>query len=212
MTFEKPSYVAEIKRLALSWQFILGCVLITVGTVGEAFFNFSWVNMAALSISAVHIAALWMVVYEAKRGDSDAHTQKALTMFKFALIFFVAMTVFSFALMGLNMVLAQADSTVLMVYLMMGAGIAFLYIKFYLLAFIKVVKSIRERLSEKGVPLEGLRAFMIASYLIIGLTIFSSLAGMGGTVETFTFEWSFIFIAANAAGMLLCLRTLKKFE
>ncbi|MCL2202374.1 MAG: hypothetical protein FWB88_00325 [Defluviitaleaceae bacterium] len=226
-------YLMEIKRLTRSVPFLLGCLLITVGTVGNIFFGFTWQNILDIAFATVHIAALWILVLEAFSHTAYKKTLTALAMFKVSVVLNLILICIVFGITGIAVLFATMQGISFLFLLAIVGGIGYLIIKYFFLALLKVLNAIKERITTgKYTPLDGLGSFLVLSYIGIGVSVvnaftsmfvdiyydtatyFPPAAGMvinDTTVEPFVFSWGIIFVIANGIGMVLCLRTLKRY-
>jgi len=201
-------YIADLKRLASSVPFIVGCILITIGSFGSILFDYSWQNILGLAFAAVHIIALWLLVFESVNSpDSCSKTLTALSMFKVSAVLSLILICIIFGLTAILLLLSLMQGIMFLFIIGIVGGLGYVIIKYYFLALLKVLSSIRSRiLSGKYSSLEGLGSFLVLSYIIIGINIIVLIIGLG------TFSIGLLFLLANSVGMILCLRTLKKFE
>jgi len=124
--------IKEIRVLVSSVPFIIGSVLLTIGAVGNALTNVTWLSVLDLAFAAVHITGLWFLVFEAvRRPSSCTKTLTALTMFKVAAVLFMVLVCILFGAAGIVLLLAIMRGAALLFILAVFGGIGFLLIKFY---------------------------------------------------------------------------------
>jgi len=198
----------DLKRLASSRPFIIGCILITLGTMGSILFDQSWQTVLGLAFAAVHIIALWLLVFESVNSqDSYKKTLMALSMFKVSAVLSLILVCLVFGLTGIVLLLSLMQGIIFLIIIGILGGLGYVIIRYYYLALFKILNSIRLRvLSGKYSSLEGLGSFLILSYIAIGIAVVVFIFEIGA------FSPGLLFALINSAGMILCLRTLKKFE
>lgn len=183
---KSEDYEATIKKLGSSARFILGCLLITVGSVSSIFFEFTLMNLLGLAFAMVHIVGLWLIVFDAfSSGDTYSMTLKALTLFKVSAVLTMILLIIVFGLAGITLLFATFSGIVFLFIFAVVGGIAYVVIKYYYLALFKVLNSIRERIysGKNYLTLDGLGSFLTLSYIAIGLSIVMVLFGMAGVAE-----------------------------
>ena len=246
---EQTDFLAELKRLTKSPGFIFGCLLITVGAIGGAIFNFAWHSVLELSLAVVYITALWLLVYDGFFQEEYAKTITALSMFKLSVILNLGITCISFVFMGFGVLFATMSGIMFLVVFALMGSIGYIIVKLYFFALLRMLDSIKSRITTgKYSSLDGLGAFLLLSYIGIGIALLVTLYNMSGTptpqsfmvvfpeiyidfygnvspfppepimiideavVTPFAFPWGFLFNIANWIGIVLCLRTLKRYE
>jgi len=200
-----------IRKHVLSIPFILGCLLITGGVAAGVWVDSSWASILGAVFAAVHVIALWLMVADAaKTNTNHAKTLTALSMFKFSAVLSMLLIIIVYGLLLLAVLTSFMSGFAFLFLLALIGGIGFVLIKFYYLALFNVLNAIRYRLSQqKYAPLDGLDSFLVVSYILIILGLIMSL------VPTFGEDVSFaplIIAIANGVGMILCLKTLKRYE
>ena len=217
----QADYLTEFKRLSKSTFFVLGCLLITIGTLGGIFFNLTWQNILGIAFATIHLAALWMLVFEASSNTDYSKTLNALTMFKVSAVISMILSGIIFGASVLVLLLVTMPGFFFLITIAIVGGIGYLIIKYYFLALLKVLDGIKQRITTGNyAPLEGLGSFLVLSYISIGFSILIAFTGMVGIFDLHNlvnlppsvFLWRTMLIFANSIGMLLCLRTLKRFE
>jgi len=228
----------DVKPFTTSLLFILGCLLITIGTVGSIFVEFTWLNLLGLAFAMVHIIGLWLLVFDGFSSDASySKTLTALSMFRVSAILTMILFCIAFGIMGIGVLFAMLRGIAFLFIIAVAGGIAYVLVRYYFLALLKVLDGIRSRIeSNKFVPLEGINSFLVFSYILIGLSILDSILGMAGTytpqhvhvtsgihvdtqfvvydavVQGGAFSVGIVFVIINSIGMILCLRTLKRFD
>jgi len=214
--YERIDFLAKLKQLTRSFAFILGCLLITVSTVGGIFLDFSWQSILGLAFSAIYIVALWLLVLDAFSPTAHKKTLTALSMLRVSFILSMILACVVFGVMSIVALFSIA--LFFLFFLAIVGGFVYLMVKYYFLAFLKVLDSIRERMTTgRYCSLEGLGSFLVLNY--IGIVLYAVIAfvdmavGLGEAAATsFAFPWGVMFAVTHGAGLLLCLRTLKRFE
>ena len=199
-------YLASAKKLTKSVAFVLGCVLITAGTAGGVFVDFTWLNIVGLAFALVHIVGLWMLVFEAGRPGYE-WTLTALSLFKIAAILAMILICIVVAITFLAVLFAVLSGFLFLLLLGAIVGFGYVLVKFYFLALLNVLDGIRICITtNKIIQLEGLTSFMVISYIMIAVSVFVALYGIAEA------PWGFLFTLAQNAGILLCLRMLNRFD
>ncbi|MCL2573455.1 MAG: hypothetical protein FWE34_02755 [Defluviitaleaceae bacterium] len=206
-------YSKKIIPLALSIPFIFGCLLITLANIAGVLYGFSWLGMIDLAFAAVHIIALWLIIFEA-RGTNKFYYSKtlvALSMFKISAVLSLVLFSISFGLIGLALLFAMLRGIAFLLLIAIVGGIGYVLIRHYFLALFKVLNGIRARITtNQFVPLEGLGSFLFISYILIGLSIAESIVGIFGIGGPLSL--GILFTITNGFGMILCLRVLKRID
>ena len=197
-----------INRYATSALFILGCVLITLGNLGAAAANPSWYVLLGTAFALVHIIGLWMIVTEALSSSSSlSKTLKSLTLFRISAILIMVLTCIVFGFLAITLLFTVMSGIEFLLFIAIVGGVAYLMVRFYFLALLKVLDCIRDRIhSGKYSPLEGLGSFLVISYIAIALSVIMVF------IENGAVTLSTLFTILNSIGMLLCLRVLKRFD
>jgi len=224
----------RFKDLAKSKSFVLGCALITVGTIGSFLAYVTWQTVLGTAIAMIHITALWIIVAESLLSSFHIKTLFALSMFRLSAKLSIVVISIGLGTAMLGLLFSFMNGLLFLIFFAVIGGIGYVIIKYYLLALLKVLDSIRDRLeADKLNDLTGLGSFLVMSYVIIGISIISILLLFiipnyseaifvwDYDYQTFVQEvvfvdtnpgWEALFTVANSVGMLLCLRTLKKFD
>jgi len=202
-------YEKHITAHALSVPFVLGCLLLTVGTIGVNLIHISWLTAVNLTLVMIHIIALWLIIFEAHSTKKVySKTLVALKMFKISAILNLVSFVVSFGLFGFDVLFYL--SNILQVILILGAigGMAYVLVKYYFIAMFKVLDCIRFRmLTNSYAPMEELGSFLAISYIGLGLTVVSALFSAESIVSP-----NAIFTMISSIGTLLCLYVLRHIE
>jgi len=179
------NYEAEITYLARSPVFVLGCILITVGTVGGIFFDFSWLSFLDIAFAAVHITGLWILILGAfSRTPNESNILTALSMFKVSAVLSMILTGIVFAIAGITLLFATMQGVLFLFFLAIVGGIGYAIIRYYFLALLSVLNAIKHRVTTGNyTPLDGLGSFVLLSYIGIAISIFTSLASMAGELN-----------------------------
>ena len=175
----------NIKNFTLTARFIFGCLLITVGTAGGIFFDFSWFNLIGFVFSIVYIAALWLLVIDGFSPDeSCAKSLRALSMFKLSAVLSMIMMCIAFVLTGIALLFSMSGFAFLFIFAV-GGGIGYLLVKFYYFALFSILDGIRSRIETRCYsPLDGLWSFLMISYVLIAVSVVAALHQMAGTYST----------------------------
>jgi len=213
-------YIKKMKDLITSAPFIMGCVLITLGTLGSVFLLPWWMGLLEAAFSAVYIVALWLMVYEAlfSRRRKIDKTLLALKLFKIAALLTLVIMVVVFAATMVEvipgsmygglfaaMVAAYIFIFVLIILAAFGLGI-FLAVMLYIRPLFKVLKAIERRITlRQHAPLDGLNLFTVFSLVGVVSAFILALA------DNQAME-GLLFVIFNGVGMVLCLYTLRKFN
>ena len=175
-------YPAKIRTLAKSLPFVAGCALLTIGTVGDIFIDLSWLSAFGLLFAAVHLGALWLLVYDAMFA-STSHTKilTAMSMLKFSTVVVIVGICIIFGLLGLATLFDIMPGMVTLLLLGLCIGIPYVIIRYYCLALLNVLSAIKQRIeTEQYVELEGLESFVVFSYISVAIAIITALANLIG--------------------------------
>ena len=231
---EQINFLAEIKQLTKNFGFILGCLLITVGALGGSLLNFTWLSILDIAFAAIYITALWILVFAAFSDTAYTKVLTALSMFRVSAVLTMVLVCILFALLAIvGFSAAMGGGLLFVLVFVICGGIGYILIRYYFLALLKVLSGIKERIiTGTYSPLKGLRPFLLVSYISIAASIIISLVSIDAIIhpqnatETILLInlinaantdasvaiGGFIFLVAYSAGIILCLRTLKKFE
>jgi len=214
------NYIKKMKDLVTGFPFIMGCLFITLGTLGNAILLPWWMGILELAVSAIYIVALWLMVYEAAfspRRKID-RTLLALRLFKIAAVLALIMVVLSFIVVMASMVpylsyggllagMVAAYVFVLLLIVLAALGLGtYAAVMLYIRPLFKVLDGIKWRIKLcEYAPLDGLTLF----------TVFTFLGMIYGVVITITNNQAaegLLFVIFNCIGLILCLYTLRKFR
>ena len=166
-------YDVNIKPYATHFQFIIGSLFITLGTIVALLFDLSFFSFLGFGIDAIFIMGLWLVIYDGFSSDeSYANTLAALNMFRVSTILIMVMTGIIFGLLGIIILFSVMSGIFFLFVLALVGGIGFLLFKFYFFAILSILNGIRTRIyNRQYAPLDGLNSFLIISYIGIAASI-----------------------------------------
>lgn len=212
-------YIKKMKDLVTGGPFVVGCVLMTLGTIGSAFILPLWLGIIEIVFAAVYIVPLWMMMYEAlfSRRRKINKTLLALKMFKIASVLALVMIIVGLAValaqevpymmyggLIVGMVAAYIFVFVLIVLAGLGLGI-FAVVMLYIRPLFKVLTGIERRITlREYAPLRGLGLF--TAFSLLGVVAAFVLALVDNQAAD-----GLLFIIFNSVGLLLCLYTLHRY-
>ncbi|MCL1845350.1 MAG: hypothetical protein FWF77_05560 [Defluviitaleaceae bacterium] len=175
-------FSAEIKRHAKSVRFILGCLLITFGTFGAVFFDFTVQGIASVSTAMIHVVALWIVVYDAVFSpETSRKTLTALSMFKVSAVISLIFAVIVFGILGLAFLFATLSGFIFLFFFAIIGGVGYLVFRYYFLSLLRLLDALKERLTTgRYASLGEAEPFLIMSYIGIGVSVISAFFKHGG--------------------------------
>jgi hypothetical protein len=192
--------VMYVRRYTRSVLFVLGAVIITVGSIGVNLVEMNWQNIAGLAFAAVHIAALWLLVYDAFRKDNECgRVLFALRMFGvsacLALISFLY-TVYTF----------YGGEMPSIPVILVSVGVLYVYVRYYFVSLLGVLRGLRLRLvTKKYVPMYGYLWFIGISYVLIALETLPAMFAVTAADGAY-------FVIMKNVGLVLCLVTLNLYN
>jgi len=222
------SYDVEIKKYTSSASFIIGCSLITLGTASFIFGNSTWQNILGLAFAAVHVIGLWLLVFDGfSSEDSYSKTLTALKLFKLSAVLSLILICIVFGVLLITVLITILRGITALLVLAIIGSIGYVLIRFYYMALFKILNSIRARIeTDKFFPLEGIGSFLVLSYILIAVALLGVLISViqytvatpvvtaisAATAQPGTFALSVMLSIMSNIGMLLCLRTLKRYS
>ena len=187
--------------------FVLGCLLITIGSFSSIVVDHNWLNILDLAFALVYITALWMLVIEARMMGSTM-ALKALSLFRISAILSMVFLCIYFGIIGFSMLFGFFRGFTFLLLLGLVGGIGYVTIKYYFLALLSVLDGLRIRITEnEQEPLEGLDSFLLLSYIGIAISIILAIFNTDGITNMI-----FILTLTRNLGLLLCLHVLKRFS
>jgi len=239
---EPVLYELDIRKYTSSAAFILGCLLITAGTIGGAISDLSWSSILGLAFASLYIIGLWILVF-------DGPTLTALSLFKVSAVVSMVWLCITFAITGFALLFSVMMGFAFLFLLAIVGGLGYVLVRYYFLALFKVLDSIRIRIeTNRFIPLDGLGSFLLFSYVLIAISIINEIltlvesqrryhthtvSGTWGfqidiygnfsyvfeeatvihdTIPAFSFPFEMFFAIASSIGIILCLRKLKHFD
>jgi len=194
----QQDFLTKAIQLARSIPFLLGVVLITGSMAARLVFIFSWFLVVDAAFAGIYIVALWMTIF--------AKPLPALSLFRIAAIVNLVLLAINLGVQFLSVLFTAMPGFAFILFIAVIGGIGWIIIKYYFLALLNVLNSIRLRITEnRFIPLEGLGSFFALSLVSIVLGIGISLFGVG-------YSPAWIFAITHGVGVFLCLCVLKSFE
>jgi len=242
-------FIGRIRSYGSSNMFLTGCILCSVGILG-LFFNFSFGTIFTIAIAVLPVIGVWMVYAASKSPVAPVGTFPGLTLFKVSTI--IGLVLLCIGLGGvvlggialliggafLNELIGGSGGimVVIVLALLIIIAIFIVWIKFYYMSLLSVLKSIKDGVMGGSVSeIKGFTPFMILSFISIGFGILGDLGTMAfsatwnrlisellwdipvefrGIAESFlpsiSVFPSLFSIAANV-GLILLIVTLKQF-
>ena len=198
---ENP-FVARLHQYGSNQLFLAGCILYTFGAVVSQILTFSFFNFIVLGLGALPIIGVWVVYNACNKPKVPEATLTAMTLFRVrTIIALVGIGIFT-AGAGLGVagtgiaILFTSGATRLGVVIAFVASvfalvILILIIRFYFVALLQVIKSIKEGIQTGYVrEIRGAGSFVVLSYIGLGIGIASSLffLAFGGFLNLFVTE------------------------
>jgi len=160
--------------------FLFGCILYTSGGVISVFLvPLSFINIISIPLVALPVIGVWMMYITSVRKASTDGVLRALTLFKIPAVVTLVIFCILLGLMAIGMLFSLFSSFLAFLIFGIGGGIFFLIVKFYSLALLNVIKSIRDCIVfERMREITGVKTFVIISYIMIGFELLRNIIGL----------------------------------
>ena len=182
---ESSGFMELLREYGTGGIFFLGFILYAVGNILSILINFSAFSIFSLGILALPVIGLWMLYNAVKSPYPAAGLLTSMTLFKVAAIIGLVLLCILLglvALFGLGVIAGfgyfmggEIGLLILLIFGVIVTGFV-LWIKFYYIALLNVLKSIREGIMYGGVAeIKGAGSFVVLSFISIGLSIIGNL-------------------------------------
>lgn len=220
-------------------MFLIGCILYTIGSIVSIFLtSLSVINVISIPLVVLPVIGVWLMYITSVKKISSNGVLWALTLFKIPAVITLVAFCILLGLTAIGMLFSLFNSFGAFLIFGIGGGIFFLLVKFYSLALLKIIKSIRNCIVYNPTrEIISVGTFVVISCIMIGFDVVLNLIGLfaspaintvtqnatelaGGFGEIASDAIPFIGVhglgallrIASAIGMLLLIIALRKFS
>ena len=188
-----PFFLDHLHKHGRSGLFLTGIILFSIGSIMASIFALNIFAIPALLLTSLPVIGLWLIYTAAKNPQIPEKTLPALTLFKVhaiaSMVFIIVSMVGVFALLFFLfnfMALAFGAEDIMIIFniiLIVSAVIAAviigLFIAFYYVPILKIIKSIRHNIENNTFsPIRGVLALTIMASISVLAAALSSLMGL----------------------------------
>ena len=180
-------FIEYLHRHGGSTLFLTGIILFTVGTALTSIITFSFLSILSMALVALPIIGFWLMYAASKNPSEPEKTLPALTLFKVHTIITLVLVCIGAGLVtivGIILTVAFGAefgggiAVATLIGFLVVAGIFALFIVFYFVAILKILKDIRRNIIENVFkPIRGVTSFTIFTFVMIGLGFIGILIG-----------------------------------
>jgi len=197
-------FIGRMRHYGSSNLFLVGSIMYSIGVLG-LFFHFSAITIFSLALALLPIIGIWMFYAASKSSVSPVGVYPGITLFKVVAV--IGLVLFCIALglvvlFGVIMLIGGAFLSDFMggggaivaamfFVLLIIVALFIVWIKFYYIALLNVLKSIREGVqSNSNREIKGFTSFMILSFISLGFAILGNLItlAVSATIDRFYAE------------------------
>jgi hypothetical protein len=192
-TQSATGFTALLHKHVAGGPYFIGLVLLSVGTVIPMLSAFSFFGLIGYAIGLLPIIGYWFIFYAAQSPQVPDRSLTGLTLWKvsavialvlFCIVFGVVTILALLALLGGGIAVeffggGGAVLVVVLVLYLIYAAVSIAWIKFFYIAMLNVVRSIREGvITGSCAEIKGVGSYTILSFIFLGFSLLGNLISL----------------------------------